>query len=92
MPQTSHGRKTQTSINAYNRKQEDNSLETDREKVHALIKNHGPITTNQLTDLMQKPKNEFSGRITELKDRGKVMPIGRENGCQLLVSVETYTE
>ena len=77
-----------TSIQALEKKLEEGSDLTDRQRCFKIIKEMGPITMEQMETSMGKPKHTFTGRIRELKDKSVVEVVGTENGHQLLGLVE----
>jgi len=81
-----------TSLAAIQQKMENGSLETDRQRVKYLIKEHGPITQVELQMWMQKPKHTFSGRITDLKDNNEIQVVGIKNGHQQYKILEEKQE
>ena len=68
-----------TSLQAFQQKKEEGSLKTDRDKIMNLIKNLQPITAKELEMWMKKPKHKFTGRITELKEKGAIKADGTKN-------------
>jgi predicted HTH transcriptional regulator len=82
----------ETSLAAFQRKKRNGTLETDRQRVKYLIKEHGPITSIELQMWMQKPKHTFSGRITDLKEDNEIQVVGTKNHHQLYEIVEEKTE
>jgi len=70
----------ETSLQAFRQKIEDGSLQEDREKVLHLVRELGPITSQELQMWMKKPKHTFSGRLTELEEDQLIHSTGRKNG------------
>lgn len=56
----------------------------DRYRVHEIIQSRNGITSKGIAEIMGRPLNCISGRISELKQAGEVEAIGRENGCAIL--------
>jgi len=79
MPNTKR-KMADTSLQAFQQKKEEGSLESDKEKVMNLIKELGPITSKELQMWMNKPKHKFSGRITKLQELGAIQSHGKKNG------------
>lgn len=74
----------EASLEAYEQKIADGSINTDEEKVYELIRDLGPITSKELLQFMDKSAtSQFSGRITDLKDKDIVESAGMENGENL---------
>ncbi len=48
-----------------------------RAAVFSVIRDCGPITCQEIADLMGKPINEVSGRITELKKDDLILVCGK---------------
>jgi len=67
----------QTSLEAYSALQDSGELDGDELRVLRLIEQNGPITSREMEPLMGKPVHCFSGRITELQERGLVRSAGR---------------
>lgn len=78
----------ETSMQALQKKLEEGSCKTDRDKCEAIIKELGPITMEEMEMYMKKPKSAFSGRVKKLKELNKVEIVGKKNGHQLLNTVE----
>jgi predicted HTH transcriptional regulator len=66
----------ETSLQAFKNKVQNGSLESDREKVLHLVRQLGPITSQELQMWMNKPKHKFSGRLTDLVDDGLIHATG----------------
>lgn len=82
-PDNSHDM-NEASLKAFERKLSEGSVETDKAKVYELIRDLGPITSEDLLLFLDKSaKNEFSGRITQLQNDGLVESAGLENGHNL---------
>jgi len=73
-----------TSIQALQKKIEEGSDLTDRQRCFRIVKEYGPITMEEMETSMGKNKHTFTGRIRELKDAGIVEKVGTKNGHQLL--------
>lgn len=72
------------SLEAFESKIADGSIESDKAKVFELIRDLGPIRSKEILQFMDKSSvSQFSGRITELKNEGLVESAGRENGENL---------
>lgn len=82
-------RHADTSLDAFFGKKESGSLKTDREKVYELVDTHGPVTCQEVANLMDKRPNDVSGRFTELLDDGEIKVTGRDDGHRLY---ETTTD
>lgn len=79
----------EASLQAFESKIEDGSIESDKAKVFELIRDLGPIRSKEILMFMDKSHtSEFSGRITELKKEGLVESAGLENGENLWKVVE----
>ena len=78
----------ETSIQAYQEKIENGTIETDKERCFMIIKRYGPITSKEMERHMGKSKYSFSGRINELKNEDVVEVVGTKEGHQLLNTVE----
>jgi hypothetical protein len=79
----------EASLQAFEQKIADGSIETDKARVYKLIRDLGPIRSKELLKFMDKTHtSEFSGRITELKNKGLVESAGMENGENLWKVVE----
>lgn len=72
-----------TSLDAFMDKKESGSLESDRQKVYDKIDNHGPITCEEVAELMDKRPNDISGRFTELREDGRIEIAGKSDGHRL---------
>lgn len=77
-----------TSIQAYQQKIKNGSLKTDKQKVYNLIKELGPVSSKELQMWMNKPKHTFSGRFTELENKGLIMPVEIEDNHKKYVAVK----
>lgn len=77
-----------TSLEAYRKKIEDGSKQTDEQKCFKLIDEKGPITMKAMEPFMNKNKHKFSGRIRDLKDKDLVEKTGTKDGHQVLETVE----
>jgi len=77
-----------TSLKAYKNKIRNGSLKTDKQKVHELIKQLGPVSSKELQMWMNKPKHTFSGRFTELEDEGLIMPVEISDNHKKYVAVK----
>lgn len=77
-----------TSLEAYRKKIENGSKQTDEEKCFRLIDEKGPITMAAMQPFMGKNKHKFSGRIRDLKDKGLIEKTGVKDGHQVLETVE----
>ena len=74
----------EASLEAFEKKLENGSVDTDEEKVYELIRDLGPITSKELLQFMDKSAtSQFSGRITKLKEKDVVESAGMENGENL---------
>jgi len=73
-----------TSIQALQKKIEEGSDLTDRQRCFRIVKEYGPITMEEMETSMGKNKHTFTGRIRELKDAGIVEKVGTKDGHQLL--------
>tara|TARA_Y100001973_G_C5170452_1_gene318723 strand:+ start:124 stop:444 length:321 start_codon:yes stop_codon:yes gene_type:complete len=60
------------------------SKQRDRFRVYKIVLDKSGITSKEIAAIMKRPLNCISGRITELKKNGRIMAIGRENGCAKL--------
>ena len=80
-----------TSLKAYKNKIRNGSLKTDKQKVHELIKQLGPVSSKELEMWMGKPKHTFSGRLTDLEGEGLIMPVEIEDNHKKYVSVPVET-
>lgn len=74
----------EASLQAFERKIEDGSIESDKAKVFQLIRDLGPIRSKEILKFMDKNHtSEFSGRITQLQKDDLVESAGMENGENL---------
>ena len=79
----------EASLQAFEKKIAEGSIESDKAKVFQLIRDLGPIRSKEILKFMDKNHtSEFSGRITELKKEGLVESAGLENGENLWKVVE----
>lgn len=71
-----------TSLQAFQQKKEDGTLQGDKEKVYQIIKKHGPISIKETARKMGKFPNEISGRFGhDLRDKHDLIEeAGVENG------------
>jgi len=56
----------------------------DRTKVYEIIKRSSGITSKEIAEIMHRRLNCISGRISELKQAGLVIVIGRRGDCGIL--------
>jgi len=78
---TANSSMADTSLQAFQQKKEDGSLKGDRKQVYELIKQHGPITCEQVAEKMGKYPHQISGRFSELREDKDVIEItGIEDG------------
>lgn len=74
----------EASLQAFEQKIEDGSIESDKAKVFQLIRDLGPIRSKEILKFMDKNHtSEFSGRITQLQKDDLVESAGMENGENL---------
>jgi len=74
----------EASLQAFEQKVEDGSIESDKAKVYQLIRDLGPIRSKEILKFMDKNHtSEFSGRITQLQKDDLVESAGMENGENL---------
>lgn len=74
----------EASLQAFEQKIEDGSIESDKAKVYQLIRDLGPIRSKEILKFMDKNHtSEFSGRITQLQKDDLVESAGMENGENL---------
>ena len=69
----------------------ESSKTKDRYRVHEIILSRNGITSKGIAEIMDRPLNCISGRISELKRMGEVEAIGRENGCAKLYATHLWT-
>lgn len=67
----------------------ESSKTKDRYRVHEIILSRNGITSKGIAEIMDRPLNCISGRISELKRMGEVEAIGRENGCAILHATQS---
>jgi predicted transcriptional regulator len=65
----------ETQVQAFESLQE--TIEQKREKVLSAIRANGGATLFQLVGILNWPVNRISGRVTELKNQGKIYDSGR---------------
>lgn len=66
----------QTSIETYTRKEPE--MQTDRDRIYMEIASNGGITLKEIAEKWGCPPNCISGRITELRDEGYIVPDGKK--------------
>lgn len=87
-------RMQETSIDAYRDKQESGSLDSDREHVLELIRDHRGLTIWQAAALMGVGDNRISGRFSELQDQNRirksnVYAVNPQTGKRAIVWIAT---
>ena len=59
----------------------------DRFRVLEIVVDNEGVTSKEIAYIMERPLNCISGRITELKKSGHIIPIGRQDGCAKLYAL-----
>lgn len=62
------------------------SKQRDRERVFELISLGRGLTSKDVAEIMEKPLNCISGRISELKKQQRIAVNGSRDGCGILVA------
>lgn len=75
-----------TSLDAFMDKVED--LSSDQKKVLDTVANFGPITLNEVAEILDKFPNQISGRFTELRNSNRIKIVGRKQGQRLYEVVD----
>jgi len=54
-----------------------------------ILRNPDGVTSKEIAETLDMPLHAISGRITELKERGRITEHGKRDGCAVLVIAST---
>ena len=62
----------ETSLEAYETKREDGSIDTDKQRILELILNRRGVAIWQAAEALGRPDSDISGRFSELEKEGRI--------------------